>query len=79
MPLCCYLYHCGAAPTCMHPVQGESRTDLTTLVGTSRLDNIRTVFGPAVAKELLPLSVKAGLEVSAALGPDDGMGFSMEV
>jgi hypothetical protein len=39
-------------------LQGESRADVSTLVTATRLDNIRSVYGPAVAKELLPLSLK---------------------
>lgn len=37
---------------------GEARTDVSTLPAASRLDNIRAVYGPAVARELSPLSLQ---------------------
>lgn len=37
--------------------QGESRSDVTTLAAASRLDNIKSVFGAAVAKDLLPIKI----------------------
>ena len=61
------------------PLQGESRTDLTTLAGASRLDNIRAVYGPAVAKELSPLELAGGPEPGPELGPEDGMAFRVKV
>eukprot|EP00798_Chlamydomonas_sp_ICE-L_P032311 gene32311-16880_t len=66
------IFKTGVAFSCKR--QGESRTDLTTLASAARLDNIRTVYGPAVSKELMPIQVKGGEEVSAKLGAEDGNG-----
>ncbi|KAK9820739.1 hypothetical protein WJX74_008211 [Apatococcus lobatus] len=40
--------------------QGEARADLHTLPTASRLDNIRAIYGPSVANNLLPLKHKTG-------------------
>ena len=49
------------------------------MAGASRLDNIRAVYGPAVAKELSPLDLAGGPEPGPELGPEDGMAFRMQV
>lgn len=38
--------------------QGEARADVVTLATASRLDNVRAVYGPGVARELMPLKLK---------------------
>ncbi|PSC74702.1 DNA mismatch repair Mlh1 [Micractinium conductrix] len=55
--------------------QGEARSDLHTLAGASRLDNIRVVFGAAVSKSVLPLDVVCG---SGAEGSGDGVHCEVE-
>ncbi|KAG1661970.1 hypothetical protein FOA52_007142, partial [Chlamydomonas sp. UWO 241] len=67
------IYKSGLAFTCKRV--GESRTDLTTMSGASRLDNIRAVYGAALAKELLVLDLSHGDEPSASMGPDGDMSF----
>ncbi|KAI3434419.1 hypothetical protein D9Q98_002497 [Chlorella vulgaris] len=58
------VYKAGVSMSCKR--QGEARSDLHTLAGASRLDNIRAVFGAAVAKNVLPLELMKG---GGAAGP----------
>mmetsp|Transcript_15764 Transcript_15764/g.41539 ORF Transcript_15764/g.41539 Transcript_15764/m.41539 type:complete len:470 (+) Transcript_15764:603-2012(+) len=57
---------------------GESRADVLTLPGASLCDNIRALYGAAVANNLLPLSLKAGKEPTPAIGMDDGVCLVVE-
>ncbi|GBF99950.1 DNA mismatch repair protein [Raphidocelis subcapitata] len=50
--------------------QGESRADLATSPGASRLDVVRAIHGPDLAACLLPLAVSRGLEPTADLPAD---------
>ncbi|KAL0034722.1 hypothetical protein WJX77_003881 [Trebouxia sp. C0004] len=52
------VYKSGVAFSCKR--QGEARADIHTLAGASRLDNIRAVYGPAVARCLLPFKQHMG-------------------
>jgi len=63
----------GVGITCKR--QGESRADVHTLSSSSRKDNIRAVYGAAVARELIPLQldVKAPA-VGAAATPAHNAG-----
>lgn len=45
--------------------QGDPTTDLRTAPNSTAVDNIRTIYGPAVAKELLEIACE-----------DDGLKFS---
>lgn len=45
----------------------------------SRLDSIRSVYGPGVAKELLPLEMSRGADVGPQVGLDDGMAYRIQV
>ena len=65
-----------SARTCL---QGEPRTDLTTLAGASRMDNIRAIYGAEVARELSVLELSEGPEPGPGLGPEDGIAFRAEV
>lgn len=49
------MYHAGAAFTVKRA--SEARVDLNTLPGASRVEAIRAVYGAAVAKHLLPISL----------------------
>ncbi|RMZ53804.1 hypothetical protein APUTEX25_003943, partial [Auxenochlorella protothecoides] len=52
------LYKPGIAFVCKR--SGESRADLVTLRGATRLQNIRTVHGAAVARNVVPISFARG-------------------
>ncbi|KAK3270650.1 DNA mismatch repair protein [Cymbomonas tetramitiformis] len=67
----------------------DKRLDVHTLCSNSRLDNIRAIFGPSVAKQLLPfeMNVKGFADASAsvdtpaaadAMEEDDQVAFSVE-
>jgi DNA mismatch repair protein MLH1 len=59
--------------------QGEARSDLHTLPTASRLDVIRSLFGPDLAASLLPLQLTGGSgDVSAAVPLDGPLGFKIE-
>ncbi|KAL4433570.1 hypothetical protein ABPG75_000011 [Micractinium tetrahymenae] len=62
------VYKAGVSMTCKR--QGEARSDLHTLAGASRLDNIRAVFGAAVSKHVLPLELTCG-DGAAGAGPGE--------
>lgn len=56
---------------------GEPRTDLTTSSTSSVVDNIRSIYGPAVAKELLEVAAcSSGPPPSPHMGPDAPLSFS---
>ncbi|PRW20651.1 DNA mismatch repair Mlh1 isoform X1 [Chlorella sorokiniana] len=52
------VYKAGVSMSCKR--QGEARSDLHTLPGASRLDNIRAVFGAAVSKHVVPFELARG-------------------
>jgi DNA mismatch repair protein MLH1 len=59
--------------------QGEARSDLHTLPTASRLDVIRSLFGPDLAASLLPLQLTGGSgDVSAAVPLDGPLGFTVD-
>ncbi len=49
------------------------------MASASRLENIRSVFGAAISKELIPLNLSEGPEPTAAIGPDQEMAFRLKV
>jgi hypothetical protein len=60
-------------------VQGEPRPDLHVLAGAARLDNIRAIHGPAVARELLPLEAAAGGDVGPGVALDAPLAYRLSV
>jgi DNA mismatch repair protein MLH1 len=59
--------------------QGEARSDLHTLPTASRVDVIRSLFGPDLAASLLPLQLTGGSgDVSAAVPLDGPLGFKVD-
>ncbi|KAI7838887.1 hypothetical protein COHA_007352 [Chlorella ohadii] len=52
------VYKAGVSMTCKR--QGEARSDLHTLPGASRLDNIRAVFGATISKNVVPFELARG-------------------
>ncbi|KAK9796301.1 hypothetical protein WJX73_009226 [Symbiochloris irregularis] len=72
----CYaVFKAGVAFSCKK--QGESKPDLHTMAGSSRLDNIRTVHGAAVARALLPFKATQGATGTAVL-EEDAASFTAE-
>eukprot|EP00884_Botryococcus_braunii_P016648 jgi/Botrbrau1/3667/Bobra.0008s0002.1 len=52
------VYKAGVAISCKKA--GEARPQLHTLAGASRIDNIRTIYGGAVARSLMPFRLSLG-------------------
>eukprot|EP00191_Tetraselmis_sp_GSL018_P014134 CAMPEP_0177588888 /NCGR_PEP_ID=MMETSP0419_2-20121207/6483_1 /TAXON_ID=582737 /ORGANISM="Tetraselmis sp., Strain GSL018" /LENGTH=405 /DNA_ID=CAMNT_0019079151 /DNA_START=323 /DNA_END=1537 /DNA_ORIENTATION=- len=62
----------GVGFTCKR--QGEARADVNTAASSSRKDNIRAVYGAAVARELSPFS----LDVKPPAGSEGELEFTVE-
>ena len=78
------IFFAGRAISCRKAT--EARADLQTLAGASRMDNIRTVYGGATARELLPIEVSSdqsgccGADGACAAEASEGEGeFSCEM
>lgn len=71
------LYYCIHSQTHKQTnKQGEARSDLHTLPTASRLDVIRSLFGPDLAASLLPLQLTGGSgDTSEHVTLDGPMGF----
>ncbi|KAL3158286.1 DNA mismatch repair protein [Trebouxia sp. C0009 RCD-2024] len=64
------VYKADVAFSCKR--QGETRADIHTLAGASRLDNIRAVYGSVVARCLLPFKTHRGSPLEQAVAADAG-------
>ena len=56
---------------------GETSTDLRTVVNSTVVDNIRTVFGPSVAKELLEVNCEDAILKFSAKGYVTNANYSL--
>lgn len=70
------VYRTGVGLTCKR--QGEPRTDLHTVPTASRLENIRSVYGAAVAKDLISLDMRVGDGIGPSVPLDGPLAFELD-